>query len=66
MTSWKGPPKPCRFTNVIGKPILVPKMMNPTEDDLLKYRDLYIAELSRIFETYKADNGMKDVKLRIL
>ena len=60
-----GPPKPCCFTNIIGKPIPVPKINNPTEEELVKYRDLYIEGISRLFETYKAEYGMKDVKLRI-
>jgi len=60
-----GPPKPCCFTNIIGKPIPVPKISNPTEEELVKYRDLYIEGISRLFETYKAEYGMKNVKLRI-
>ena len=43
----------------------MPKISNPTEEELVKYRDLYIEGISRLFETYKAEYGMKDVKLRI-
>lgn len=38
---------------VVGKPIRVPHLQNPTMDDLLAAQKLYIEELQRVFDKYK-------------
>ena len=60
-----GPPKPCQYINVVGSPIIIPKTINPTKEDLLKYQSIYIEELTRIYHTYQDQYGMKGISLRI-
>ncbi|KAJ3076469.1 Diacylglycerol O-acyltransferase 2 [Podochytrium sp. JEL0797] len=38
---------------VTGKPIDLPVIEKPTEEDLKKYQKLYIAELQRVYDAYK-------------
>jgi 2-acylglycerol O-acyltransferase 2 len=59
------PSKPCSYTTVVGKPIIVPKIDEPTEEDLLKYHAIFLEEITRIYELYKKENGMGHVTLRI-
>jgi 2-acylglycerol O-acyltransferase 2 len=61
-----GPSKPCDYVNVIGKPILVPKMDNPSDDDVRKYHALYVEQISSIFEAHKSNYGMGKISLRIM
>lgn len=61
-----GPPKWCDLVNVIGKPIILPHIADPTEEDVNKYHDLFLQEMERLFETYKADFGMEDFALKII
>jgi len=41
------------IVTVIGKPIEVPMMENPTDDAVNKYHELYINSLTRLYEEYK-------------
>lgn len=59
------PAKPCTYTTVVGKPIIMPKIADPSEADLKKYHTIYIEELTRIYELFKEENNMGHVKLRI-
>ena len=61
-----GPSKPVDYTNVVGKPIPVPKIENPTVDDLRKYQALFIEEMVRLFDTYHEEYGMAGVTLKIV
>lgn len=61
-----GPAKPCDYVNVIGSPIPVPKIANPTDEDIKKYQQIFIDEISRIFHEHKAQHGMGDVTLRVI
>jgi hypothetical protein len=61
-----GPAKPCDLTNVIGKPIVVPKLENPSDEEIKKYHVLYMDEIARLFNTYKHDFDMGEVTLRII
>lgn len=61
-----GPGKACDLVNVIGKPISIPCNPNPTDEDVKKYHALYIEEMERIYNSYKAAFGMEDVVLRII
>lgn len=60
------PPKPCQYINVIAKPITVPQIDEPSSDDINKYHSQYVKEISRVFETYKADYGMGNMNLRVV
>eukprot|EP01038_Epipyxis_sp_PR26KG_P009544 gene9544-12855_t len=61
-----GPSKPCDYTNVIGKPITVNKISNPTDADIKKYQDIYISETLRLFEEYKSLCDMSDFSARVI
>lgn len=60
-----GPAKPSNYVNVVGNPIAVPKIDNPTSEDLVKYQQLYIDEISRIYHEYQDQYGMKGIRLRV-
>ncbi|XP_050523981.1 2-acylglycerol O-acyltransferase 2-A-like isoform X2 [Daktulosphaira vitifoliae] len=47
-------PRRCPIVTVVGKPIDVPKITNPTNYDIEKYHKLYVAELINVFEKHKA------------
>lgn len=61
-----GPAKPVDYVNVVGKPIAVPKIEKPTEEQLLKYQAVFIEEMTRIFHTYRHEYGMQDIQLRVV
>jgi 2-acylglycerol O-acyltransferase 2 len=61
-----GPAKPCKLANVIGVPIKCPKIEEPSEEDIKKYHAIYLVEIERIYEAYKKDFGMENIKLRIV
>lgn len=62
-------PKPVPMVMVIGKPIPVPKMttedMHGKKEELEKYLLQLIASIEHIFETYKHEFYMGDIKLII-
>lgn len=51
---------------VVGKPIDVEKIENPTQEDIDKYHELYLKGLKDIFEKYKVELGdeYKDMVLK--
>ncbi|SSD58532.1 related to diacylglycerol acyltransferase type 2A [Saccharomycodes ludwigii] len=51
---------------VFGNPIMVPKLENFSEKDVDNYHGLYVKELSRIFNEYKAKFGYNDVELELV
>ena len=61
-----GPPKACKYINVIGKPILITKNANPTEAELRNVSNKYIDETIRLFETYKSQYNMANYTLRVV
>ena len=58
-------PKPAPLIVVVGKPIKIPKITNPTPEDISKYHNILINEMRRIFEENKTDRGMGEFTLRI-
>jgi hypothetical protein len=44
-------PSPCM--NVLGKPILLPKIEKPTQEDIDYWHAVYVTELRRVFDKYK-------------
>ena len=46
-------PLPVKVVSVVGKPLGLPKIENPTAEDVDKYHALYTDEVKRIFDTYK-------------
>ena len=61
-----GPAKPCSYTNIVGKPIPIPLILEPKDEDLKKYHTIYINELTRLYELFKMDYGLENVKLKIV
>jgi len=61
-----GPCKPCDLVNVVGRPIEVPKAVNPSDEEVRVYLDRYIVEITRLFETYKEQHGMGQYHLKVL
>eukprot|EP00981_Chlorochromonas_danica_P004403 scaffold879_cov170-Ochromonas_danica.AAC.18 len=61
-----GPGKPCDLVNVIGKPIPVPHIPNPTDEDVQKYHEMFLSEMDRVYNTYRHRFGMGDRTLRII
>jgi diacylglycerol O-acyltransferase 2, plant len=60
------PPKSLPITVVVGKPITIPKVENPTEEQMHEYHDLLVQSITDIFESHKAANGMEDCSIRIV
>jgi 2-acylglycerol O-acyltransferase 2 len=60
------PAKPCKLANVVGPPIKLPKIADPSEAEIKKYHEMYLIEIARIYETYKDEFGMSDITLRIV
>lgn len=61
-----GPPKSKQLTLVIGKPIEVPKIDDPNQDQLESYQGKLILAFEDIFERFKGEHGMTHVKLNII
>ena len=38
---------------VVGKPIEIPFIENPTKEEIIKYHDIYIEELTKLFDEHK-------------
>ena len=56
------PKKGVKIHIVVGKPIIVPKIENPTKEEVATWHNKYIGELKRIYDEYKehaygADEG---------
>eukprot|EP00878_Enallax_costatus_P005253 GHUV01005520.1.p1 GENE.GHUV01005520.1~~GHUV01005520.1.p1 ORF type:complete len:330 (+),score=53.00 GHUV01005520.1:324-1313(+) len=54
------------MTVVLGKPIEMPQMDQPSEELLQKYLDQYISSMQEIFEKHKAAAGYAHYKLNVL
>lgn len=61
-----GQPKPAPLVSVIGTPIHVPLIANPTSEDIQKYHDILLAAYEKLYDNNKAAHGMEDVILRIV
>eukprot|EP00573_Skeletonema_grethae_P002814 CAMPEP_0201689116 /NCGR_PEP_ID=MMETSP0578-20130828/2756_1 /ASSEMBLY_ACC=CAM_ASM_000663 /TAXON_ID=267565 /ORGANISM="Skeletonema grethea, Strain CCMP 1804" /LENGTH=84 /DNA_ID=CAMNT_0048173643 /DNA_START=717 /DNA_END=968 /DNA_ORIENTATION=- len=49
------PKKGVKIYIVVGKPIILPKLENPTKEDVATWHKKYIGELKRIYDEYKED-----------
>ena len=47
------PKKGVNIYIVVGKPIILPKIENPTKEEVAVWHNKYIAELKRIYDEYK-------------
>lgn len=59
------PAKPCDIVNVVGKPIKVPHIPEPTDEQIMEQHALFIKAMEQLFEDHKCFYGMGHVKLRI-
>jgi len=57
-------PKRIQMVSVVGKPIDVPKIQNPSQEDIDKYHKLYCDALVELWDKYK-DEYAKDRKSSI-
>lgn len=55
----------CALHNIIGKSIVIPKIENPTQEDIDHYHKWYVNEIVRIFETNKWRFGLDDKILKV-
>lgn len=46
-------PRDCKLLYVSGQPLGLPKIDNPTQEDIDKYHKLYCDQVTRLFEKYK-------------
>ena len=46
----------------VGKPIEVPKVGEPDDETLEKYHNMYMEELSRLFDEHKTKYGVSEDK----
>jgi len=59
-------PNKVPLVTCFGRPIEVPRVENPTKEQINEYHQKYIDELARVFEKNKAQHGHGDKKLTIL
>ncbi|RNF24910.1 putative diacylglycerol acyltransferase, partial [Trypanosoma conorhini] len=53
------------ITVVVGEPLLVPKIPQPTAEDLQEWHDKYVTALKRLFDEYRAVYDVESSGLRI-
>lgn len=49
-----------RLVTVVGKPLPMPEISEPTQEELDHHHERYLAEVSRIYNTYKSRCGLVD------
>ncbi|XP_044129790.1 diacylglycerol O-acyltransferase 2-like [Bufo gargarizans] len=58
--SWGFVPYPIPITTVVGEPIAVPKMEQPTQKDVDLYHSMYVTSLQKLFDKYKTEFGLSE------
>ena len=61
-----GPPKPAPLVVIIGKPIVLPKIDNPSNEVIEKYHSQFIEAYEKLYNDHKDDYGCKDISLNII
>lgn len=61
-----GQPKPCPLSTVIGKPIFMPKIPNPTHEQIDKYHTVFLEAYTKLYNDNKSKYDMDNVSLRIV
>lgn len=59
-------PRKVQLHQVFGKPIQVPKIVNPSDEDIDKYHQLYIQGIVDIYEQHKVEYGFEYQQLNIV
>ncbi|XP_040277642.1 diacylglycerol O-acyltransferase 2-like [Bufo bufo] len=58
--TWGFVPYPTPITTVVGEPIAVPKMEQPTQKDVDLYHSMYLTSLQKLFDKYKTEFGLSE------
>ncbi|KAF7237916.1 Diacylglycerol O-acyltransferase 2 [Varanus komodoensis] len=58
--SWGLLPYPKPITTVVGEPITVPKIDNPSQKEVDFYHSLYVSSLIKLFDKYKTKFGLPE------
>ncbi|XP_068918472.1 acyl-CoA wax alcohol acyltransferase 1 [Petaurus breviceps papuanus] len=59
---WGLLPLPKPIITVVGEPVVVPKMENPSQETVDKYHTLYMEALRKLFDEYKAQYGASETQ----
>jgi len=54
------------INTVVGNTLQLPKIIHPTDDDIIKYHKLYMRHITDLFNSYKTQFGYGDRQLEIL
>ncbi|XP_042550854.1 acyl-CoA wax alcohol acyltransferase 2 [Dipodomys spectabilis] len=60
--SWGLLPYDIPVTTVVGKPLLLPKIVNPSQEIVDKYHQLYIEALRKLFDEHKTKYGISETQ----
>ncbi|CAE7477130.1 DGAT2 [Symbiodinium necroappetens] len=60
---WQKYPDPVRI--VVGKPLAMPRIPDPSKADVAEHHSKYVEELGKLFERHKAGAGYPDSSLQI-
>ena len=60
-----GPAKPCDIVNLVGSPIKVPHIADPSDEVIREHHAVFVAAMVKLYEENKEEFGMGHVKLRI-
>ena len=55
-----------KVTTVVGKPIELPKVAQPSKEQIQEYLDEFIAQMKGLFERHKASAGYPDLQLVVI
>lgn len=55
-----------RIHMVIGKPIELPKLEQPSKEEVQRYLDMYITALQSLFERHKQAAGCPDLTMQVI
>ncbi|XP_078736324.1 diacylglycerol O-acyltransferase 2 [Lampetra fluviatilis] len=64
--SWGVLPLPTPILTVVGEPITVPHIPEPTAEDVDRYHALYVSGLQRVFNSHKAAYGLAETDTLII
>lgn len=54
------------MTTVVGRPIELPKIAQPSKEQVQEHLDIFIAQMKQLFEKYKASAGYPDLQLKVI
>ncbi|XP_005401663.1 PREDICTED: acyl-CoA wax alcohol acyltransferase 2 isoform X1 [Chinchilla lanigera] len=60
--SWGFLPYAQSLTTVVGEPLPLPKIQNPSQEDVAKYHALYVDALRKLFDEHKTKFGISETQ----